>query len=597
MDSLDAVSLSILLGSLLILAGILSSLAALRFGAPLLLVFLAVGMAAGEAGPGGVPFDDVELAYTVGSVALALILFDGGLRTRYATFRSVLAPSVVLATVGVMLTAALTAPVGVHVLGLGWVEALLVGAVVASTDAAAVFFLLHGRGLRLRPRVAATIEIESGTNDPFAIFLTLLLVEILAGSQHSWPEIAAGLAGQALGGTLIGVVAGRGTAHALNRLALPQGLHAPFVTTVALVVFGFSQVVGASGFLAVYLAGLILGNRPIRAHTAIVTFLDAATWLAQIVMFLLLGLLAWPTRMIWTLVPALAVAGVLMFVARPIAVFLCLAPFRFTWRERAFISWVGLRGAVGIFLASIPLLVGLPNAQLYFNVAFVVVLVSLLVQGWTLAPAAKLLRIGVGRAETPPRRVDLDLPGQLEQELVGYHVGANNPYLRRKLVPSWAKLALVVREERVLAPEEAGPIRPGDYVYLLVPPEKAFALDRFFVDMPPVRAPDSGLLGDFFVGAEITLGSLSEIYGLGIAPDERDKTLATWFAERLGRPPEPGDTLPLGTIALVAHRVVDERLASVGLRLVEPEPPDPPTGRAARLARRLRRFAQGWLNA
>src|SRR5882762_9144735 len=179
MASLDTVSIAILLGSLLVLAGILSSLVALRFGAPLLLVFLLVGMLAGEGGPGGVKFDDVRTAYTVGSIALALILFDGGLRTRFATFRSVLAPSAVLATVGVLITAALTAPVARYALGLGWTESLLVGSVVASTDAAAVFFLIHARGLRLRPRVSATLEIESGTNDPFAIFLTLLLVELL----------------------------------------------------------------------------------------------------------------------------------------------------------------------------------------------------------------------------------------------------------------------------------------------------------------------------------------------------------------------------------------------------------------------------------
>ena len=398
MASLDTVSIAILLGSLLVLAGILSSLIALRFGAPLLLVFLAVGMLAGEGGPGGIKFNDIGATYMVGSIALALILFDGGLRTRFATFRNVLAPAVTLATVGVLITALLTAPVAKLVLGIGWLQALLVGAVVASTDAAAVFFLINARGLRLRPRVRATLEVESGTNDPFAVFLTLLLVEILAVGNQSWSQILWALAREAILGLVIGVVGGRIIALVLNRLDLAQGLHAPFVAVSALVVFAFANAVHASGFLAVYLAGLVVGNRQTRAHNSVIVFLDAVTWLAQIVMFVLLGLLVWPQRLADSLIGAVAVALVLMLVARPVAVFLCLAPFKFPWREKLFISWVGLRGAVGIFLASIPLLVGLPAAYLFFDVAFVVVLLSLLVQGWTVAFAARKLDISMRAA-------------------------------------------------------------------------------------------------------------------------------------------------------------------------------------------------------
>src|SRR5437660_7544588 len=345
MESLDTVSLGILLGALLVLAGIMSSLIALRFGAPLVFVFLIVGMLAGEAGPGQLRFDDVKTAYIVGSVALALILFDGGLRTRFATFRSVLGPALVLATAGVLLTAALTAPAAKYVLDLNWTEALLVGAVVASTDAAAVFFLIHARGLRLRPRVGAVLEVESGSNDPFAVLLTILLVEFLTVGDRSWQHVLAVFVKLAEFGTVIGLLGGRAIVVVLNRLGLAQGLHAPFVTTSALVIFGLASALHASGFLAVYLAGLVVGNRPTRAHNTVVVFLDAVTWLAQIVMFVLLGLLVWPQRLVESTWPALAVAATLMFVARPAAVFLCLAPFRFSWRESAFISWVGLRGA------------------------------------------------------------------------------------------------------------------------------------------------------------------------------------------------------------------------------------------------------------
>ena len=571
MAALDAISIGILFGALLVLAGIMSSLVAMRFGAPLLLVFLIVGMLAGEGGPGGIQFDDVHTTYVVGSIALALILFDGGLRTRFATFRSVLAPAVTLATVGVLMTAALTAPVAKFLLGMTWTEALLVGAVVASTDAAAVFFLIHARGLRLRPRVGATLEVESGSNDPFAVLLTVILVEFLTVGDRSWQHVLSVLAEQAALGTLIGILGGRAIVIVLNRLALAQGLHAPFVATSALVIFALASVLHASGFLAVYLAGLVVGNRPTRAHNTVVVFLDAVTWLAQIVMFVLLGLLVWPMRLVDSIFPALAVAVVLMFIARPAAVFACLAPFRFAWREKAFISWVGLRGAVGIFLASIPLLIGLPNAHLYFDIAFVVVLTSLLIQGWTIAAAARELHIALPRHDPLPRRVELDLPGQLEQEIVGYPVAANSPYLKRGLLPSWARPTLVVRDQKILSPQESQPVRPGDYVYVLAPPEKAQALDRFFVDMPPPTAPDPRLLGDFFVSGEVTLGALAEIYGLSIAPEAAEITLADYFAEEIKRRPKQGDVVPLGPIALVAHRVTEGRLASVGLRLAREE--------------------------
>jgi cell volume regulation protein A len=587
MASLDAVSIGILLGALLVLAGIMSSLVAMRFGAPLLLVFLLVGMLAGEAGPGGLKFDDVHATYVVGSIALALILFDGGLRTRFATFRSVLAPALTLATAGVLLTAALTAPTARYLLGMSWTEALLVGAVVASTDAAAVFFLLHARGLRLRPRVAATLEVESGSNDPFAVLMTIILVEFLSSGERSWQYVAAMLAEQAVLGTIIGILGGRAIVFVLNRLALAQGLHAPFVTTSALVIFGLASVLHASGFLAVYLAGLVVGNRPTRAHNTVVVFLDAVTWLAQIVMFVLLGLLVWPMRLVETIWPALAVAATLMFIARPLAVVLCLAPFRFPWREKAFISWVGLRGAVGIFLASIPLLVGLPDAHIYFDIAFVVVATSLLIQGWTIAFSARRLHIALPRYDPLPRRVDLDLPGQLEQEIVGYPVSANSPYLKRGLLPSWARPTLVVRDEKILSPPEAQPVLPGDYVYLLAPPEKAQALDRFFVDMPPPATPDPRLLGDFFVSGDVTLGALADIYGLSIAPAAAGISLADHIADELGRSPRQGDVVQLGPIALVAHRVADGRAASVGLRLADDEPPVTPAARLKKAARDL----------
>jgi cell volume regulation protein A len=587
MASLDSVSIAILLGAVLVMAGILSSLLALRFGAPLLLVFLLVGMLAGDSGPGRLQFDDVRTTYLVGSVALALILFDGGLKTRFTSIRTVLAPSVMLATVGVLLTALITAPVARYVLDLNWTESLLVGAVVASTDAAAVFLLVHTQGLRLRPRVGATLEAESGTNDPFAIFLTLMLVEFISVGQSSASHIAMEFIQEAVLGAIIGVIGGRLVVLGLNYVALPQGLHAPFVTTAALVIFGGSQIVHASGFLAVYLAGIIIGNRPTRAHNSVVTFLDAATWLAQIVMFVLLGLLVSPHRLLSSAGGAVAVAFALMLVARPLAVLICLAPFKFNWREKIFIAWTGLRGAVAIFLASIPMLVGLSKAYLYFDVAFVVVIISLLLQGWTLAPAARRLHVALPRAERGPRRVELDLPGQLEQQLVGYPVRSKSLYFRRGLIPSWSKPTLVIRNQQILTPVEADPVAPGDYIYLLAPPERADALDRFFVDMAPSSAPDPHLLGDFMVSGEHTLGELAEIYGVKVDEHQAQLTLADYFDIHLDRAPKEGAELALDSIVLVARNIGGGRVNVVGLRLPEEEEEAPPRTRMQTVRRKL----------
>jgi cell volume regulation protein A len=599
MASIDSVSITILFGAVLVLAGIMSSLIALRFGAPLLLVFLLVGLLAGESGIGGIKFDDVQLAYTVGSVALGLILFDGGLRTKIATFRNVLAPAGLLATLGVLITAALTAPVALWMLGTTWTESLLVGAVMASTDAAAVFFLLHAKGLRLRPRVSATLEVESGVNDPFAIFLTIVLVEILFSGQKSWNEIASLLIEKALLGALIGWLGGRAMVLVLNRLELPQGMHAPFVATGALVVFGLAEAIHGSGFLAVYIAGLVVGNRETRAHGTIVTFLDAATWLAQIAMFVLLGLLAWPERLPQRLLPALMVALALMLIARPAAVLLCLAPFRFSMREKLFISWVGLRGAVSVFLAAIPMLVGLPGAHFYFDVAFVVVMLSLAIQGWTIGEAARLLRIGLPRIDVNARRTELDLPGTLKQELVGYPLVADSPYLRRGISPSWAKLTLVVRDDRVHTPEEAATVREGDHVYFLAPPDRVQALDRFFADQPPQALADANLVEDFFVPGEITLGALAEIYGLEIAPEDAQTPLADYFTLYfIKHPPRPNDAIPLGPVKLVAHTVTNDRVVMVGLQLADPEPvPRTLVDKIRVRGRRVLRRTWSWLKS
>jgi cell volume regulation protein A len=268
-------------------------------------------------------------------------------------------------------------------------------------------------------------------------------------------------------------------------------------------------------------------------------------------------------------------------VARPLAVVRCLAPFRVQFREKLFVSWVGLRGAVGIFLASIPLLVGLPNATVYFDIAFVVVLVSLLIQGWTIAFAAKRLHIALPRVDRLPSRIELDLPGQLAQELVGYRVEAKSPYLRRRLIPSWARPTLVIRDEQVHPATEAENVKEGDYVYLLAPPEKAQALDRFFIETTAQPPRPEMPLGDFFLPGDVNLGEVAALYDLKVAPQDAALSLADDFAAHLKRPAERGDSLPLGTVALIAHTVENGRVTMVGLQIDEGE--TPPVTKSARI--------------
>jgi cell volume regulation protein A len=567
MESLHASDWLLLGGAVMVLAGIGSSLIASRFGAPLLLVFLVLGMLLGEDGPGGIAFDNIKATYAIGSLALAVILFDGGLRTRISHVRTALAPAATLATVGVVVTTVLTGFAAVWLLGFTYPQGLLVGAIVASTDAAAVFFLLRANGLHLQRRVGGTLEIESGSNDPIAVFLTVLLTGYIASEgTTSAASMLLSLAMQFSIGAVTGALGGIGIAQSLNRLALPAGLHPLLAVAGAVGLFALTNLLGGSGFLAVYLAGLVVGNRPVRAFANVLSVHDAATWLAQLVMFLVLGLLVTPSELVAALLPALGIAAFLMLVARPLAVTLCLWPFGFRKREIAFVSWVGLRGAVGIFLASIPLLAGLPQAGLIFNVAFVVVLISLLVQGWTLSWAAHRFDVALPRRDAPMRRIELDLPGQLEYEMVGYRVAPDCAILRGGRLPGWARPTLVVRSLRVNSPEEAGPLQPEDYAYYLAPPGNVYRLDWLFAEPKEAREVEREMFGEFVLPGDVPLGALAEFYDLSIPPRHVDRTADQIFTERFDGEPQIGDRLRFGTATLVVRDLIDERVARVGLK-------------------------------
>lgn len=409
---MDFVNIPLLAAAALVFLSVVSGLFSTRIGFSFLLVFLLAGVLAGEEGPGGLRFDDFTLSFWVGNVALAVILLDGGLRTSYTTFRTGLKPSLLLATAGVAVSAAVTGLAATWLLDLDWRTGMLLGAIVGSTDAAAVFALLKKSGVTLNERVAATLEIESGMNDPMAVYLTLAFIALILnvdsvdGSGGGVATVTLTFFQQFGLGGLIGVAAGLLMAELLNRLPPSTdaggGITALLLGSAGLAVFSGIGWIGGSGFLAVYLFGMIVGNRASQRVRPSLSALDGYAWLAQAGMFLLLGLLVLPSEMLSFAGPALGVAAVLMFVARPLAVWFCLAPFRFRPAEVWFISWVGLRGAVPIILAVFPLMAGVPHSMLLFNVAFVVVLVSLLLQGTTIAVAGK--RLGVALPEQGDER-------------------------------------------------------------------------------------------------------------------------------------------------------------------------------------------------
>jgi potassium/hydrogen antiporter len=396
-------NLVLLAGGLLVFISLLAGVLSARLGLPFLLVFLLAGMFVGIDGPGGLPFDNAQIAAWVGNAALAIILLEGGISTRMETFRIGFRPALLLATVGVLLTAALVGAVAMQAMHVDWLHGLLLGAIVGSTDAAAVFSLLRQTGVRLGERVSATLEMESGLNDPMAVFLVLALIASIK-RDAGLADAALLLARQAGFGAAIGLSGAWGVARLLRTLPLTVehgGVLSLIIVSAGMAVFAAAGLVDGSGFLAIYLFGLRVRHGAEQAAHAASSALDGFAWAAQAMLFLLLGLLVSPRDLLQTVGATLAVAATLIFIARPFAVWLCLLPLRFGLRPSLFIGWVGLRGAVPIVLALFPMLEKVPDSYHFFNVAFAVVLASLLLQGTTLGWVAKVLRV-VEPPEAPP---------------------------------------------------------------------------------------------------------------------------------------------------------------------------------------------------
>lgn len=459
--------------SLLIVISIFVIRLSNNLGVPILLLFLGVGMLAGSEGPGGIYFDDSKLAQNIGITALIIILFSGGMDTKWSHVKSVVTPALSLATIGVIITACFVGIFAYYFLKIPITVSLLLGSIVASTDAAAVFSIIGARKIRVKGKMTPLLELESGSNDPMAVFLTISMIELILNPNPSYMMLGVSFVLEMVVGLVLGLLIGRFILFSINRLTIPiEGLYPVFIFASAFLVYSMTVLCHGSGFLAVYVAGLVVGNENFVHKKNIFRFLDGMAWIAQVIMFLTLGLLVFPSEILPAFRAEIFISLFLIFIARPISVFISLIPFKFTFNEKLFVSWVGLRGAVPIILATFPLIAGIPEAKLIFNVVFFIVLTSALLQGWTIPWVLKKLKLNdesVDFINTPTEFSHLEETGRTRINFII----PDMPEFKNKPIVNIPELkgSLIVtirRNDHYFVPSGGTVLLPGDELQVLI---------------------------------------------------------------------------------------------------------------------------------
>jgi len=564
----------IFLAGLLALLSILASVFSSRLGTPLLLVFLLVGMLAGEDGIGGIHFDNSGLAFLFGNLALATILLDGGLGTRKESFAISLRPAFLLATLGVLVTAGITAGAVYWWLDLSWQESLLLGAIIGSTDAAAVFGLIRNAGLRIKERTGATLEVESGANDPMAIFLTITMVQLIGQPEGGlgWSLLTELIQQMGLG-LAMGVAGGYLLKKLLPKLQLASSLYPLLVTSAGLSIFGITNVWGGSGFLAIYIVGVTLGNAHNMPYKRdIHRFHDGMAWLSQIGMFLMLGLLVTPSQIWPVILPALAIGAVLIFVARPIAVILSLLPFHFPWREQAFISWCGLRGAVPIILAMYPSLSGVEQVPIYFNLVFVVVIMSLVLQGWSIPAMARWLKVELPDKEATPNAFSINFDDFHNRHILIYEVPEDSEFIgcSAESLPSttYSRPMGVMRGGQLLEDFDES-LRATDKAAFFSQVENDAELNKYFTPgQHQQHTSMSQFYGDFVVNSDAKMRDLAYLYFFTVEDAYLDCSVRDVFIDKFHGRVVIGDRCRFGEIELTVREVQSGEITQFGLKIL-----------------------------